>query len=584
MVDLAREKDLPPAHRLYTSHVEAGSEGSVAEELWGRIPATLGEAYMLLAGVRKSYGPGSENLEELKKIVKDNLRRLGILTSRVSENIDRLDRGAIEAGQQPNALGGPSLVLNKIAFIKSLSNLGRERYTPLFYVADYDSVQAELINARVPSPSPRGLLLSYPVPPELEGSPIHELPNPPEAWLRKTIEKLKSNYRGLLREAEPGLRERSLLNLDHALTVLRATYHSTENVSDWSTKTLGTLVNLEADLGVPIMTFSATGTSQLFQGSFELLLAEPNRTKFLNASNRAVDIVEGAGYRPGIGPRDEEYVPFYFECPTLWCHRTRIELKYRRDPGSSTARIAGKCPKCGETHEFSINPGSPDLTEIIDMISPRVDSRQIIVDSVIPVLAHAGGPGETSYYPEIIPAARALGLPFPVYLRYNRLFYNTLWNETYAQSLKGKGYPTLTDDDLFKALSGWVVARNQGDAHGLKAAHIQLRRMIEETNEKLVERLDGLRLEVEAIKQSLRDPEKRDSLIQEMGGKQALAQEIETYLSSALGRFSPEKFGQEVSWAWLDVAVVAGLGDLMGVFLRQYNRNTPNSSVFFTNL
>jgi hypothetical protein len=55
-------------------------------------------------------------------------------------------------------------------------------------------------------------------------------------------------------------------------------------------------------------------------------------------------------------------------------------------------------------------------------------------------------------------------------------------------------------------------------------------------------------------------------------------------MSSALGRFSPERFGQEVSWAWLDVATVAGVGDLMGVFLRQYSGNTPNSSMFFANL
>ena len=69
-----------------------------------------------------------------------------------------------------------------------------------------------------------------------------------------------------------------------------------------------------------------------------------------------------------------------------------------------------------------------------------------------------------------------------------------------------------------------------------------------------------------------------------MRGKQAVAQKVEVYLSSALGRFSPERFGQEVSWAWLDVAVVSGMRDLMGVFMRQYSGHTPNSSMFYANL
>jgi hypothetical protein len=254
------------------------------------------------------------------------------------------------------------------------------------------------------------------------------------------------------------------------------------------------------------------------------------------------------------------------------------------ETGSSSASIAGKCPKCGETHEISFNPKKPDLSDIVENLSPRVDSRQIIVDSVIPVLAHVGGPGETSYYSEVIPAARALEIPFPVFLRYTRLFYNTPWNEGYAKVLRERGLPTLMDKSLFDALSDWVEARNVSDAEKLREAHIQIRTIAEGTDESLRSELEALILEIDAIKQGLRDPENRQALVQEMREKQAQAQQIELYMSSALGRFSPERFGQEVSWAWLDVATVAGVGDLMGVFLRQYNENTPNSSMFFANL
>ena len=73
-------------------------------------------------------------------------------------------------------------------------------------------------------------------------------------------------------------------------------------------------------------------------------------------------------------------------------------------------------------------------------------------------------------------------------------------------------------------------------------------------------------------------------MIEEMREKQKISHAIGVYLSSAFGRFSPERFGQEVSWSWLDLATVAGVGDLLGVFLRQYNKHTPVSSMFFSNL
>ena len=63
-----------------------------------------------------------------------------------------------------------------------------------------------------------------------------------------------------------------------------------------------------------------------------------------------------------------------------------------------------------------------------------------------------------------------------------------------------------------------------------------------------------------------------------------ILQEIELYTSWAFGRFSAEKFGQEVSWNWIDLAVTAGLNDIVGVYERLYNVDTPNASVFYINL
>jgi hypothetical protein len=465
------EYNAPPAHELYSRHVDGTDGSGVAPRLWGPIPSTMGDAYRLLVKKREDYGTAPRELEELKKTMKDNLRRLGILTSRVSDGIDRLDRGVIETGQQPMCLGGPSLVLNKIAYIHSLSGLGDDGFTSLFYVADYDGVQPELLNIRLPSPSSRGLVLSYPVGQGMEETPIYRLGNPPEDWLIETLERIEGNLKGVLGGVGLEAQSFALRNLAHAFTVLKSTYYSTDNVSEWSTKILGTLVNLEACLGVPMYAFSMQGTRHLFQGGYELLLGEPNRSRFIEASNEACELVESSGFSSGIGLREKDYVPFFLECPNPGCTGARVELKYRRSEGSPMASVSGKCAKCGETHEHSFDAGSPDLTEMIDYINPRVDSRQVIVDSVIPVLAHVGGPGETSYYAEVIPAAEAIGIPFPVYLRYTRTFYNTPWSEVQATRLKASGHLPLANSELFPALGRWVEARNFGDIEGLRRAH-----------------------------------------------------------------------------------------------------------------
>ena len=582
---MGSDRVLLPPNRLYSNYIETGEHWEIVERLWNRVPVNLAEAQRLASKLRIDFGETPDIIEDLKKAMKRQLRNWGVLTSRVEENIDRIERGVIEAGQQPMCLGGPGYILNKVACTWKVCDIGDpEKFVPLYYVADYDGIHNELLNIRIPSPSPKGLLVSFPVEEGLVGSPIFELPNPPEAWLRKTVEKIRSNYRGLLRGVEQRVLESKLQNLDRALTILRTSYFSSEKVSEWSTKILGSLFNVEADLGVPILAFSMPDTRRIFQSGYELLLSEPTRSRFIEASNGAVEIIYGAGYRPQIGLRADDYVPFFLECMNKTCRRMRIELKYRSEPGTTKAHVVGKCPSCGEEYDLSFEMHHPDLSEVAEWISPRVDSRQMIVNSVIPVLCHVGGPGETSYYAEVIPAARSLKVPFPTYIRYTRTFYNTPWNERYAEGLEKEGQPTLLNEDLFSALRRWVEARNAQDPNELAAAHSDIRRSIESTYYKLLERNRERDREISAIKERLGSPENRQAAIKELQSKMRLSKAISLYLSSAFGRFSPERFGQEVNWSWLDLATVSGVDDLFGVFLRQYNEHTPISSMFFVNL
>jgi len=571
---------LPQAHLIYSGYVKDGSMAELAKTLWGVIPATMGEAASLLKEIREKYGSTPDDFEGFRKAVRGYQRELGILTGRVGERIDSMDAGVVEAGQQPMCLAGSSLILNKIAFAHTLCALGGG-YVPVFYNADYDGVQPELLNIRLPSPSARGLLVTYPAGPEYEGSPIHMLPNPPEEWLTQTVEKIKGNYKGIMKRVKPETQDRVMRNLDHVLTVIRGAYYSTDNVSDWAAKIIGTIVNLEAGLGVPIVSPSKPEIRPFFLRGYETLLSEPNRTGFIEASNEAAELVEAYGFRPQIGRRRRDYVPFFLECSSPGCNRARIEPRYV--DGGGTASVKGVCPRCETVYEYSFNSSSPDLSDAIDWISPRVDSRQVIVDSVVPVLAHIGGPGETSYYAEVIPAAQRLGQPFPLYLRYTRAYYNTPWNEAYGEKVGAAGYPTILRDTLFDALGMWVKARNDGDSETVKRSHEAIEASIEETYSALTAEAETLQGEVDSIKGRLGRAEDRGPLIKKLRQKQDALSMVEHYLSWAYGRFSPERRGQEVSWAWIDLALVAGVTDVAGVYLRQYSEHTPNSSMYFMN-
>ena len=580
---MSEHDNRPAAYNIYADHVRDRKTSGLATELWGHISHTMGEAADLLPKVRGEYGETSDELEALKVHMKNNMRGMGLLTGKTREAIDEMHNGVVEAGQQPNFMGGPGLVLNTISYLVSLAGMD-ENIVPLYYVADYDGVQPELTNMRLPSPSSKGLHLNYPVQPSEHNLSIYKFKLPGENWFMKTMEKIDSNYRGILKELPAEKRDLIQKNLDHIYSIIRNAYYSTDNVSTFSTKILGSLVNLEADIGLPIFWFSMPETRPLFQRGFELLLREPTRSRFIEASNEAQAKVAASGHKPGIGARDNDYVPFFLECMNPKCGRIRVELKYSRNEGSTTADLQGKCPICEEEYSFSINAENPDVSEIIDWITPRVDSRQVITDSVFPIVGHIGGPGETSYYAEVIPAARKIGLPFPLFLRYSRAFYNTPWNEVESRGIKKAGYPIISSEAVFNTLSEWVVARNTGDDEGLRRAHKSIEDSITSTYSRLVEQLRVHENAVADIKQQLRNPGDRRPLIEAMKKKQGEAQIIDHYLSCCFGRFNPEKFGQEVNWMWIDLAAATGVKDVLGAYLRMYNRYTPNSSMYYINV
>jgi hypothetical protein len=137
--------------------------------------------------------------------------------------------------------------------------------------------------------------------------------------------------------------------------------------------------------------------------------------------------------------------------------------------------------------------------------------------------------------------------------------------------------------ELFNSLSQWVESKKK-DSVDIQNAHNAIKTYIDSTFSILESDEKRLSSEIELIKTKLSDQSTRLQLLSTMKTAQSDLGLIDGYLSSAFGRFSPEKTGQEVSWLWIDIALVSGVKDLMNTYMRIYNSYTPNSSVFFVNL
>jgi uncharacterized protein YllA (UPF0747 family) len=212
-----------------------------------------------------------------------------------------------------------------------------------------------------------------------------------------------------------------------------------------------------------------------------------------------------------------------------------------------------------------------------------VDSRQIIVDSVIPILTHIVGPSETSYFAEVIPAAKALKLPFPIVMRYSRLFYNAPWIEQASQDLVKKDITATTSEALFHALSKWVNAKKAGDSQAMSLAHKEIQLALVSSNRSLQEQLDKIESKIQELRETIKDKEDKTPIIKTINDNQQKSRQITLFLSWAYGRYNPDKYGQEVNWNWLDLATVTGVDDIMGVYERMYNDDTPNAAMFYVN-
>ena len=566
----------PSVVDVYLNYIWNDNNIELVKGLYDSPPLKMGDLHQRVPNLLKAYEKtgwhSDERFELLKKTLTRINRNLGNLTPKVKTNIEKIDKGAIEAAHQSVVLGGPSFILNKAATAERLAAINSDEklsLVPFYCIADYDIVQPELTHVRTPLMGQRGNIVSIPVPKEFEFSPVSVLPTPDSDWLEQVENRIRDGYRPLFKALEGHAKMLFEERLEEALAIIRWSFHNSNTMGDWFQKILSRLMNIESNLGVPLIPASDEGIRALFVPGIAFLLSRQNREVFLRAQNEATELISRNGFRTGTGRRERDYVPFFYECPGKGCNSSRTELHYAIS--GAKALVTGKCPSCGQQLEIETSADTPDLHDYATQLSPRVDTRQMIIDTTIPVVAHAGGPGETAYYAQVIPIAKALKIPFPMYVKYPRVFFNTPWNERLAGQLKEKELPVLHTGDMFSAIG--KIARHRKKAH-----YDDMNEAVQELGLVILKMHSEMNKSLEEIENQSKQTsgKEHETLL-------STKFDVERYLSWVFGQYTVGKNAQESSWSWVEWALNSGIPDLFGPYERAYVSEMKNGATLFVN-
>jgi len=536
-------------NQLY-ERASADKDSSI--DFWGEVPQSFQDAVNL---AKKRYSSGDlrsetnpERLRRLKEVLTEYHKENGILTPAVRNNINKLDTGSILVGQQPVLMGGPGFIGNKIACLIHLTTLynsdSDQKLAPIYFVGDYDGLQKELARQYFPNPISHNAFIidSEDYLPEESDIAAHAAQLPPVEWLEEYLGKLEDNLRGFKSHLKGDKKKLFDERWDHIKTVLRTTLYDSETLSEWATRIWGIITNVIQDYGVVYLPTSHPEIRKLIAQDYLPFIQ--NSQLYADTFQEAMNQLEKMGYEPTLPHRHADYAPFTLECEA---DSNRITTTLVEKGGEYYAE--GTCPACDEFYSYKVSTAD-DLLQIATLIGPRVDSSQAVFQDLMNIRIRISGPGEIAYYSLAAPAVSAIGFEIPTFVKYKRAFYNATWIEELGKQLVNRDQGGLQQGELFKILRQRTDAIKNGQPEEIREAEQEMKNFIDTQFEKL--------LEVGSV-------------------------DSEKYLGWQYGRFTPQKFGQEVSWIWFDMALQTGLTDYIGTYLRMYTPHSSLGGYFFIN-
>ncbi len=535
---------------LYESYVWHDEPFPNLEYFYKYIPKTYGDAIDMAMSLPPSTINHSK-LSKAKKILKEYHQRLGILTPKVQKNIESLENGVVMAGQQSTIFGGVGLIYNKIACAYKLADISTKRSNvhnliPFFFVSAHDSIQPEISTIHLPNYQSA---INKPIKLEKyeDGLSSVVIETDQFDWLESQLSVMKNIFNEF-RSSIGNSNNQKLFNekVMHLLTFLRETYRNSKDLGEWVTLIYGVQANIINDWGIVFFPSSHPELRQLMVDGYKPFLIK--RDTYIDEFNNATEKILKMELAPTTRKKKTDFVPFFYECKN---DKNRLSLSYRKNGENIT--LSGKCSICKEKYIFDYDLDNIDLNDIGNSISPRLDSNQAIVNSIIPVKIRVSGPGEINYYAQVLPAIRKIGINTPIHVKYTRLFYNSPWIEDLAKS-KEIGNLSLFNGSFFRSLGKIGKAKRKQDKEGLLESSKEIMTQISNTIQKL--------------KETECDP----------------ISKLARYKSWQFGMYDENHNKQEVSWSWLVMASVTGLYSFLEEYYRAYSENLPIGGMSYLNI
>ncbi|MCY3410413.1 MAG: bacillithiol biosynthesis BshC [Candidatus Heimdallarchaeota archaeon] len=520
---------------------------------WGKIPRSYIEAANL---TKSTFTPnsllqselGTQKFNLLIDILTRYHKKLGIYSPKVGENLQLLRNGSVLTGQQPIIFGGPGLIANKLGLVLAMVDMLDEvdlPLAPVFFVGDYDGMQKELARQYFPNPISHNahIIDSEEFLEEESSLAAHSAPLPPIEWLYDQITKLDDNFRGFKKQVKGPSKLVIQERWAHIKTILKTSFKSTSTLSEWSTKIWGTVTNVVNDFGIIYLPTSHPEVRELIAGNYFTFIEK--RHTYTDVFQKSMDSLNEQGYFSTLPHRHEDYAPFTLECAV---DKNRITTTLRFD--GDTIYAEGTCPECAHTVSYNVS-SKEKLQDIATIIGPRVDTSQAVFQELMNIRIRISGPGEIAYYALAAPSVKAVGFNIPIFVKYTRAFYNSPWIEKLGKQLASRNHGSIHQDTLFTILKERMNGIKNANIDEIQNAEIAMKEFILDQYNKLL-----------AAKPSI------DNL---------------KYLGWQYGRFTKQKFAQEVSWVWFDMAIQTGIVDYISTYRRLYTEHSLIGGMYYIN-
>lgn len=362
--------------------------------------------------------------KELSRLIEKFHRKTKTLQNSHQELIKKFTEEntiVLETAHQPNFLPY-SGIFKKTVLLEHITRVLEKKglsVVSIFSIVDTDFADDEwFAHNRFPHLSKKGYLkVGIKIAKRNRKKCMYAIQKPSQEIWESIIGKIYTNYNECLKELKGNFSKQNILDFeqnleislqkkwDDLLNILEESYQKADNFADINAIFLSKVIN---DLmNCSTLFFKYSDGLNAFGHLFSRLLS--CNTDYIQLYNRFAE-------QHPLEKLQEEYVPFWYHCTAC---EGKVPLQRKRN------ELEGRCLTCKEQYIFDFdNQDSPNLSGIIERISPRAIQRHYITFDGLGVSFYAGGHAGFLYTAIAEKIAKILQFRFPPLLTwFNKDYY-----------------------------------------------------------------------------------------------------------------------------------------------------------------